>query len=461
MSVKEVVLNFTEGENEGVEIKLTPPRVIRVGRSEESDVFLGEKKISRKHCILHLGEDALSITDLESTNGTFVNSKRINEQLLEDGDRLRIGSSIVEVHISFDENAQEAATAASIDESTGESIDDEPTGEGDKVSGARRTEDINLGFEESSESHSESSESISFEDQHKEELPEEDSDLVVEYQDPSYSDEEESKTFTASAPDADDEFEELEVDNTTGDVGSTFSKEAEPVHKPMTSDELDLEKIPEIEEISEDLENDIEFLSKESPKAANKASAKKKKGKALSGDLSAMGLPDLLQNLNQNQKTGSLTLSFDEQEGMIAILEGKLYSAQVGKAVGSKAVYRMLAWDEGDFEFQPLDADAPEFSAKGVTPIQESVDGLLMEGMRQLDELNKIKDVLPKMSSRLTLNPSSDVPLSKLHPKVLDIVQLIMAHKKMADVMDLSPLTDLETSKIIFYLMKKKMITVK
>ena len=39
MTVKEVILNFTEGENEGVEIKLTPPRVIRVGRSEESDVF--------------------------------------------------------------------------------------------------------------------------------------------------------------------------------------------------------------------------------------------------------------------------------------------------------------------------------------------------------------------------------------------------------------------------------------
>lgn len=456
MSVKEVILNFTEGENEGVEIKLTPPRVIRVGRSEESDVFLGEKKISRKHCILHLGEDALSITDLESTNGTFVNSKRISEQLLENGDRVRIGSSIVEVNITFDGQAEEAPTVAS--------ASDEDTGEGpssiEEVSAAkpiRKTEDINLGFDDSDEVE-ESSSPLSFEDQDKEEVEEEDSDLVVEYQDPSEAD---APADTAAAVDGEDmDFSDFQVEGTSGDV-SSFQQE-EPVKKPMTSDELDLEKIPEIDEISEDMDSGIEFLSDEEvSQPSSKPAPKKKKGKALSGDLSAMGLPDLMQNLNQNQKTGSLNLSSEGQDGIILFLEGQLHSAQVGKAVGSKAIYRMLGWDEGDFEFQPLDEGASEFSAKGVTPIQESVDGLLMEGMRQLDEINKIKDVLPKMGQKLALNPKSDVPLSKLHPKVLDIVQLIMAHKKMADVMDLSSLTDLETSKIIFYLIKKKMITVK
>jgi len=452
MTVKEVILNFTEGENEGVEIKLTPPRVIRVGRSEESDVFLGEKKISRKHCVLHLGEDALSITDLDSTNGTFVNSKRLTETLLEDGDRVRIGSSLVEVRIVLEDVVSNAQTLPRADEETGESFE-EPVQQP-----IRKTEDISLSFEQSSDEQ-EISKPNSFEDQDKEEIEEEDSDLVVEYEKPSLN-QDESKTI-ASASDDELDFGDVNIDGTSGEINA-FQEDA-PIRKSMTSDEMDLDKIPEIDDISEDMDGDIEFLSDEDSKPkkpAVEAKSEKKKSKALSGDLSAMALPDLLQNLHQNQKTGSLTLNFDGQEGVICILNGQLHSAQVGRAVGSKAIYRMLGWSEGDFSFAPLDESASEFTAKGITPIQESVDGLLMEGMRQLDEINKIKDVLPKMSHVLGLNDQSDVPLSKLHPKVLDVVQLIITHKKTQDVMDLSPLTDLETSKIIFWLIKKKMIKI-
>jgi hypothetical protein len=44
---------------------------------------------------------------------------------------------------------------------------------------------------------------------------------------------------------------------------------------------------------------------------------------------------------------------------------------------------------------------------------------------------------------------------------VLDIVQLIINHGTMGDVMDLSSLSDLETAKIVFYLLKKKMVVPK
>lgn len=454
MAVKEVILHFTEGENEGVEIKLTPPRVIRIGRSEESDIFLGEKKISRKHSILHLGEDALSITDLDSTNGTFVNSKRITEILLEDGDRVRIGSSVLEVQISFDQEAQNVATKPEVEK---ESLEQQKP--------IKKTEDIDLSFTGERPSD-EISKPQSFEDQDKEEVVEEDSDLVVEYQEPrkkSVPKEEDLSAKTVMEA-SEEEFDlgSLDVKEGTSSEVSQYQDEDEfelddPVKKPMTSDELDLNKIPEIAEISEDLDQD--FLPSDEASIPKKDA--KKKSKTLSGDLSAMGLADLLQNLKQNQKTGSLSLKAESIEGVIYILKGNLHSAQVGKAVGSKAVYRMLGWDEGDFEFQPLDEDASEFNVKGITPISESVDGLLMEGMRQLDEINKIKSVLPKPKDKLALHDQSDVPLSKLHPKVLDIVQLILSHKRMQDVMDLSPLSDLETAKIIFYLLKKKLIVVK
>ena len=112
MRLDEVILHFLEGENEGVEIKLTPPRELYIGRSEESDIFLGEKKISRKHSMIQVSEDGIRITDLESTNGTFVNSKKISEMELKNGDKIKVGSSVIEVQI-------QTKTAASADAPTG------------------------------------------------------------------------------------------------------------------------------------------------------------------------------------------------------------------------------------------------------------------------------------------------------------------------------------------------------
>jgi|GEM_PF-3113654 len=443
MSVKEVVLNFTEGENEGVEIKLTPPRVIRIGRSEESDIFLGEKKISRKHCILHLGEEALSISDLESTNGTFVNSKRIHEQLLENGDRVRIGSSILEVSISLLGTSQEASTAAKI----------KPEANIPKVN---RTEDIELNFDDVSGQQpaaSELSKTVNISEMTRNQQID-DPDMVVEYHDSSLE-----VPAPSGSPSQELEFEDFQIEATTGGVQVPQEVAMDPTVLPMTSDEFTLDKIPEIQEIAEVMVSDVEFISEISSEPPPTATPKKK-NKPLSGDFSAMGLADLLQNLHQNQKTGRLSIVSDDFNGEILIRSGRVYSAQVGKAVASKAIYRMLGWEEGDFEFKPLDDQASDFTAKGVPAMQDSIDGLLMEGMRQLDEINKIRDVLPKMSSTLSLNPNSDVPLSKLLPKVLDVVQLTMVHQKMSDVMDLSPLNDLETAKIIFYLVKKDMIKV-
>jgi pSer/pThr/pTyr-binding forkhead associated (FHA) protein len=113
MRVDEVILHFLEGENEGVEIKLTPPREIFIGRSEDSDVFLGEKKISRKHAQITVSEDEVSITDLESTNGSFVNSKKISEVKLKNKDKIKVGSSVIEVEIQMSSGAEsEAPTSA-------------------------------------------------------------------------------------------------------------------------------------------------------------------------------------------------------------------------------------------------------------------------------------------------------------------------------------------------------------
>jgi pSer/pThr/pTyr-binding forkhead associated (FHA) protein len=66
--------------------------VIRAGRHPESDIFLDDITVSRRHAELRRAEDGkVVITDLGSLNGTYVNRERIDQQTLSGGDEVQIG----------------------------------------------------------------------------------------------------------------------------------------------------------------------------------------------------------------------------------------------------------------------------------------------------------------------------------------------------------------------------------
>ena len=71
--------------------RLTPGAVKTVGRTPRADFILDAALVSRLHCRLTAAADTLEVVDLRSTNGTFVNDKRIATARLKSGDRLRIG----------------------------------------------------------------------------------------------------------------------------------------------------------------------------------------------------------------------------------------------------------------------------------------------------------------------------------------------------------------------------------
>ena len=62
-----------------------------VGRAPAADFILNVALVSRVHCRLVASDDALSVEDLSSTNGTFLNNQRIDHGVATGGDRLRIG----------------------------------------------------------------------------------------------------------------------------------------------------------------------------------------------------------------------------------------------------------------------------------------------------------------------------------------------------------------------------------
>jgi pSer/pThr/pTyr-binding forkhead associated (FHA) protein len=71
--------------------RLNSGAVRTVGRAPRADFILDVPLVSRLHCRLTAADDRLDVVDLKSTNGTYVNDKRIDKATLSQGDRLRIG----------------------------------------------------------------------------------------------------------------------------------------------------------------------------------------------------------------------------------------------------------------------------------------------------------------------------------------------------------------------------------
>src|SRR5438270_584380 len=85
---------YPTGSNMGQRYAIGEAAII-VGRSDDSDVRIQDHSVSRKHARLEPGPHGVFVTDLVSTNGTFINDKAIEGTvLIHDGDYLRIGNCI-------------------------------------------------------------------------------------------------------------------------------------------------------------------------------------------------------------------------------------------------------------------------------------------------------------------------------------------------------------------------------
>ncbi|MBF0491408.1 MAG: FHA domain-containing protein [Deltaproteobacteria bacterium] len=79
-----------EGDVEPKEIELS--ETISLGRSPSNDVVLKEAKVSRQHAAINKQGNDYILIDLKSSNGVYVNGKRVEEQILKDGDQVSVGS---------------------------------------------------------------------------------------------------------------------------------------------------------------------------------------------------------------------------------------------------------------------------------------------------------------------------------------------------------------------------------
>ncbi|MBI4211790.1 MAG: GGDEF domain-containing protein [Deltaproteobacteria bacterium] len=91
---KRAYILFLSGPLQGKLMCLTEGETI-LGRADDADVPVADSRISRKHCTFTLEDGKATLKDLGSTNGTFVNAKRIDRHVLENGDKIQVSSSTV------------------------------------------------------------------------------------------------------------------------------------------------------------------------------------------------------------------------------------------------------------------------------------------------------------------------------------------------------------------------------
>ncbi len=86
------ILQSFEPEDAGLTFRLLPGTLKTMGRAPRADFVVDAALVSRVHCRFTLNEtNELELEDLGSTNGTFVNGKKVRRTQLSDGDKLTVG----------------------------------------------------------------------------------------------------------------------------------------------------------------------------------------------------------------------------------------------------------------------------------------------------------------------------------------------------------------------------------
>jgi pSer/pThr/pTyr-binding forkhead associated (FHA) protein len=308
---KGVALRFISGKYQGGEYPIEEGHEVLIGRSSDLDMVLVEEMVSRRHARIELRDGIISIEDLGSTNGTFVNGEKIVRGELREGDRVLIGTSILKVVVGVESSAADARKL-----------------------------------------------------------------------------------------------------------------EAQPGRRaPMKQRGAATEEAPR-----------------------------------MTGSLEEIPLPDLLQLFAASRKSGVLVIRGEERVGRIYLDQGQIqYAAFDGQPdLGAlKCVYRMLGSKGGVFELEPPH-EQPIDNPLGVT-VQE----VLMEGFRQLDELNALRERLPAMNARLALRTPLEAPLHELEPAHLDVLQLAINSPSFEALLDRSPASDLETAQIVGSLLGRRYLETK
>ncbi len=162
----------------------------------------------------------------------------------------------------------------------------------------------------------------------------------------------------------------------------------------------------------------------------------------LEGNLAQLPLTDLLQILSVNRRSGQLSVERGGERAEVFLREGRVIDARFGLAGGEKALWRLLTRHEGQFTFAPGEPPGPD-------RISRRLDDLLLEGLRQADELARLLPALPAPGEtvELAVHPG-EIPAG-LHPVTAEVVVNLRAPCRVAELIDRCAASDLESARAL------------
>ena len=173
--------------------------------------------------------------------------------------------------------------------------------------------------------------------------------------------------------------------------------------------------------------------------------------RTMSGSIAEIPLPDLMQLFSASKKSGTLVVRTDQDVGKLFFDGGSVVYATVNDNFDVsplKSLYRILTWEDGTFDMEP--PEEREF----LEPISMSTEGILMEAMRQIDEIRRLGPDMPPMHATISLAMPMIPPLRDLTPEELDVLQLAYNYGHTETILNKSLASDLDTSQILIKLLK-------
>src|SRR5205823_1741569 len=151
------------------------------------------------------------------------------------------------------------------------------------------------------------------------------------------------------------------------------------------------------------------------------------------GRLEETGLPNLLQMMNLLNKNGVLLVKEDGgPEGEMQLRDGELFHARLGAVEGRKAVARMIGWNKGNFSFESKTID-------GRRSIEERSDALLLDAIRQLDELKALGKSVPPRNLRVAV--AAGRRPAELSPEERSVLDAVSRFGQVGTILDKSQLS--------------------
>ncbi|MCP3983763.1 MAG: DUF4388 domain-containing protein, partial [bacterium] len=161
------------------------------------------------------------------------------------------------------------------------------------------------------------------------------------------------------------------------------------------------------------------------------ADAAERRETGISGPIEELGMPNLIQVLGSTSAKGTLIATRGEEEGVIAFESGLLRYARLGSLRSIKALSRLLAWEQGRFEFSS-NVDALEEEDE-----PQSLEVAILEAVRQMDECGRVGGVTVEMTTTFQVDGdarSQGAEGSKIEQAVLDLAEAGFTLRRLIDV---------------------------